>query len=112
LTEPQIKLVRRAVIVMTAVLIAGVALLIGRVIYLAQRGGTQAASAGMMTAPNQPVLPEVRLTLPAGSEIRQLSLSGTRLVVGHTQPSGGEAILVLDLASGAVVSRVIVERVK
>ncbi len=113
LTDAQIAFLRRAVIVMTALLVAGVVLLIGRVIYLARGTGGQAANAGLVNAAvPQTLLPEARLTLPAGAEIKQMSLAGSRLAVSHTQPGGGEMITILDLATGTVVSRVTVERSK
>jgi hypothetical protein len=114
LSDSQIAMLRRAVIIMTTLLVAGVMLLIGRVIYLARGPTTQAASAASM---NAPLLADVRLALPAGAEIRQMSLAGSRLAVHHSQAAGGqagggEAITVLDLATGAVVSRISVERGK
>jgi Family of unknown function (DUF6476) len=112
LSDAQINLVRRAVIVMTALLIAGVALLIGRVVYLAQRGSGQPSAAAMASTPQAALLPEVRLALPAGAEIKQVSLSGSRLAVTHSQPGANDGVIVLDLATGAVVSRVVLERTK
>jgi Family of unknown function (DUF6476) len=109
LSDSQIALLRRAVIIMTTLLVAGVLLLIGRIIYLARGPTTQAASAASM---NAPLLADVRLALPAGAEIRHMSLAGSRLAVHHGQAGGGEAITVLDLATGAIVSRVSVERGK
>jgi Family of unknown function (DUF6476) len=113
LTDAQIAFLRRAVIVMTTLLVAGVVLLIGRVIYLARGTGGQAASAGLVNPAVQlPLLPDVRLALPAGAEIKQMSLAGSRLAISHVQPGGGETITLLDLATGAVVSRVTIERSK
>ncbi len=113
LTDAQIAFLRRAVIVMTTLLVAGVILLIGRVVYLARGTGTQAASSSLVnTSPPLSLLPEVRLALPAGAEIKQMSLAGSRLAISYMQPSGGETITILDLATGAVVSRVTIERMK
>jgi hypothetical protein len=113
LSNAQIALLRRAVIIMTTLLVAGVLLLIGRIIYLARGPTTQAASAASMNAATAPgLLANVRLPLPAGAEIRQVSLAGSRLAVHHSQTGGGETITILDLATGAVVSRVAVERGK
>jgi hypothetical protein len=109
LSDSQIALLRRAVIFMTTLLVAGVLLLIGRIIYLARGPSTQAASAASI---NAPLLADVRLVLPAGAEIRHMSLAGNRLAVHHSQAGGGEAITILDLATGAVVSRVGLDRGK
>jgi hypothetical protein len=92
---------------MSALMLVGVVALIGRVIYLVRGGGTQAVSAVAAAAP---ILPMVRLALPAGAEIRHVSLSGTRVAVGTAQPGAPDAITILDLATGAVVSRVMVDR--
>jgi Family of unknown function (DUF6476) len=109
LSDAQIALLRRAVIVMTALLVAGVVLLIGRIIYLARGPAAQAASAASM---NTPLQTDVRLALPAGAVIRHISLAGSRLAVHHAQAGGGEAITILDLATGAVASRVAIEHSK
>lgn len=112
LTNEQIRWLRRAVMVMTAFLLAGIALVIGRIIYLARLPATQAAS-GLPGAGLQPaLLPEVRLALPAGADIKSVSATGSRLVVLHTAPGGGEIITILDLATGQTLSRVLVERGK
>ncbi len=111
LTDAQIVMLRRAVIVMTALLVAGVVLLIGRIIYLARGPSMQAASAitaNTVLAPT--LLPEVRLALPQGAEIRHLSLAGSRLAINHAQPGGSESITILDLATGVVIARVMLTR--
>lgn len=51
---------------------------------------------------------DVRLALPAGSTVRASSLSGSRLVVVHDGP-GGAGIIVLDLTTGQVASRIAIE---
>jgi hypothetical protein len=43
--------------------------------------------------------------LPPGALVRQTSISGDRLAVQYEAPSGA-GIVVLDLASGQIVSRV------
>jgi hypothetical protein len=112
LSDAQIALLRRAVVIMTALLAAGVLLLIGRIIYLARAPATQAASAANVNAAQPALLAQVRLALPAGAEIRHTSLAGSRLAVHHGQPGGAETITILDLATGTVISRVSVERGK
>ena len=105
----QIRWLKRAIVIMTALLVAGIVVLAGRVIYLARAGGTQAANGASGVYAQPVLLPEARLALPAGAEIRSMTLSGSRLAVEHTG-AGSSAITVLDLATGQVVSRVTVTR--
>ncbi len=106
LSDDQIRWLRRAVVGMTAVLVAGVALLIGRVIYLARPAGTQAGSAVSSMA----LQPDVRLALPVGAVIKTVSADGSRLFISHAAPGRDDEITVLDLTSGKIVSRVTIER--
>ena len=55
-----------------------------------------------------PLAADVKLSLPQGSTVKSATLSGTRLVVQHDGPSG-TGIIILDLVSGQVVSRVSIE---
>jgi hypothetical protein len=98
LSPDQERWLRIAVITMGVLLVAGIATVIGRVIYLASGSGGQAASAGNLAA-------TARLALPAGADVRSLSLSGQRLAI-HYVAGGVPAIAILDLTTGQVVSRV------
>lgn len=94
---------------MTAVLIAGLILLIGRVIYLARGSATQAVSAN--TA--QPaLLPEIRAALPAGAVVKAITATGSRVVILHAAPGQQDEMSVLDLATGQIISRVRIDTVK
>lgn len=108
LTDDQIRWLRRSVVTMTALLVAGVVLLIGRVIYLARPTGTQAASATVQAA----LLPEVRLTLPARAVVKSMTVNGSRVFVAHAQPGGDDEITVVELATGKVISHMAIERGK
>jgi hypothetical protein len=110
LTDDQVRWLRRAVMIMTVALIAGVVLLIGRVIYLARPAATQGAMLGAGSVGQVPLLPEMHIALPVGADIKTLTLSGSRLVVLHSTVDGGDRILVLDLSTGQVLSRVSVGR--
>jgi Family of unknown function (DUF6476) len=108
LSDDQIRWLRRAVVAMTALLVAGVAVLIGRVIYLARPTGTQAASATVQAA----LLPEVRLALPARAALKAMTVNGSRVFVTHALPGGDDEITVVDLATGRVISHMAIERGK
>jgi hypothetical protein len=92
------------VVFLGLLILAGLAAVIVKIIYLsstppAQRASSDAAAGGPASAPRN------RLELPAGAEVKSISVNGDRLAV-HYEAPGGAAIAVLDLASGAVVRRV------
>lgn len=93
-------------------LVAGVALLIGRVIYLARQGGTQAASAAATSVEPATLLAQARLVVPTGAEIKSISLSGAHLAVQHQGPGVELGIVVLDLSTGQIISRISIDRGK
>jgi hypothetical protein len=82
---------------------AGLAAIAGRVIYLASGSATQPAA--LVSA----MRPEQRLGLPAGAQVRAVSLSGDRLAV-HYEAGGAEGIAVLDLQTGVTLTTVAIER--
>jgi hypothetical protein len=91
------------VIVLGLLMFAGLAAIAGRVIYLASGSATQPG------APVPAMRPELKLGLPAGAQVRAVSLSGDRLAV-HYEAGGAEGIAVLDLQTGATVTTVGIER--
>ncbi len=106
LSDQQIARLKTAVIVMTAALVIGVITLIGRIIFLASNRGETAPTA----SPAAPALmPEAALALPSGHDVKSVAMSGNRLLVHHVGPTG-DGIIILDLATGAMISRVTVRR--
>jgi len=86
------------VIALGVLLVAGLATVIGRVIYLA------------LAPPAQPVVSSAvssnqTLQLPHGSEVRSISLSGNQMAVHYEMPEGS-GIAVLDLATGREATHV------
>ena len=75
-------------------LVAGLATVVGRIIYLASVAPAQPESAG-----GGALSPALSLALPAGAVVRSMSLSGDRLAV-HYEAAGAEGIAVLDLRTG------------
>ncbi len=99
LSDPQVRALRIAVIVMGVMIVMGLVAVIGRIIYLMARPTAQApVASGTLT-------PEVSAALPAGAQIRTVSLHGDRLAVQYDS-AAGSGILVVDLASGRTLSRV------
>ena len=84
-------------------IVAGITAVILRIIYLSstspvQRETASEESGAATTAGN-------RLDLPPGAVVKSVSASGDRLAVHYDAP-GGAGIVVLDLATGAVLRRV------
>lgn len=91
------------VIALAVLIFAGLATIVGRVIYLASAPGTQPA------APSPAIRPEQSLLLPAGAQVRSISLSGNRLAV-HYEAGGADGIAVLDLQTGRTITSVVLQR--
>jgi hypothetical protein len=94
----------KIVVVALGVLIfAGLATAVGRIIYLASAKPAQPASSPVASAP------AASLQLPAGAQVKSISLSGDRLAV-HYEASGAEGVAVIDLATGQPVASVGITR--
>lgn len=104
---PALRIMKWVVIVLGIALVLGFFTVIGRMVYLTSRtdASREAKSPAAPASTNDPML--ATLALPAGHEVRTLSLDGNRLAV-HSAPASGGAgsIAVIDLASGAVQSRI------
>lgn len=99
LGDRHVRMLRIAVIAMGVVLVLGFVAVIARIVYLVNRGGETAPAVSL------PIREAARLALPAGASVRNLSLAGQRLAVHYESP-GGSGIVILDLQTGKVVSRV------
>ena len=99
LSDPQVRALRIAVIVMGVLLVMGLVAVIGRIIYLMAR------PAGQISVSAGPVAPEISTALPAGAHVRSISVQGDRLAI-HYETAAGSGISVVDLASGRTLSRV------
>jgi Family of unknown function (DUF6476) len=99
------RLLKLVVAGLAIVLFAGLALVVGRVIYLASASepqGTQPAP------PSLAIRPEQILELPAGAQVRSVAMSGNRLAV-HYEVGGATGIAVFDLQTGRKVTNIAVE---
>ena len=83
LSATQTRWVKIAIGIMTALLAIGIPVLIGRVIYLA-RYGTNPSVTSAQPATEPSLAATSRLALPAGAQIKTLTLSGARLAVHHS----------------------------
>ena len=86
------------VVALGVLLLAGLATVIGRIIYLASAPPAQPVASSTVGSSQT-------LQLPPGSEVRSISLSGDRIAVYYEMPEGS-GIAVLDLATGRKTSHV------
>ncbi len=91
------RILKFVVIALAVVLIAGLAAVAWRVIYLASPSPTQPA------APTLAIRPAQSLKLPAGAQVRSISLSGNRVAV-HYETGTGAGIAIFDLQTGQMVT--------
>jgi len=97
--NPRLQSVLKFVVIALGIfLLAGLATVIGRIIYLASAPSAQPVASSMVSS-NQ------TLQLPPGSEVRSVSLSGNQMAVHYEMPEGS-GIAVLDLATGRKATHV------
>jgi hypothetical protein len=98
LSRGQVRALKIAIVVMGVLIVAGLIVLIARVIYLASYPSRQAV-------PLPVIAPTIQLMLPAGAAVRNIALSGDRVAL-HYEAPGAPGIAVIDLTSGRLLSRV------
>ena len=117
LPEQRLQRILKFIIVTLAILVfAGLLAAVARVIYLASApvtqplaaGATPAPTSGTTPAPTPAIRPEQSLALPAGAQVRSVSLSGNRLAV-HYDVGTAAGIAVLDLQTGRTITNVVIE---
>lgn len=99
LTDPQVRALRVAVIVMGVLIVMGLLAVIGRIVYLMAR------PSGQPVAVSGRLAPEVSASLPAGAHVKTVTLLGDRVAI-HYESAAGSGIVVIDLASGRTMSRI------
>jgi hypothetical protein len=110
-SDLRLQRILKLVVAGLAILIfAGLAAVVGRVIYLASPSSTQpsVSSSQPAASPTLAIRPGQSLQLPAGAQVRSISISGNRLAV-HYEAAGATGIAVLDLQTGQMVTDVAVE---
>ncbi len=86
------------VVALGVLLVAGLATVIGRIIYLASAPPAQPVASSTVGSSQT-------LQLPPGSEVRSISLSGDQIAVYYEMPEGS-GIAILDLATGRKATHV------
>jgi hypothetical protein len=90
---------------MGIMIVAGLAVVVGRIIYLASAASKQATVA-RSAAPAPVVRPgSTQVGLPPGAVVRNMALHGDRLAI-HYEAASGAGIVLVDTVTGSVVSRV------
>lgn len=105
-TPAQLRALKIAIVVMSIILVLGFGAIIARLYYLATQPASSAPAVASRIS-GAPLAPEISLALPAGAQVRTMSLTagGDRLAV-HFEAPTGPGIVILDLPSGKVASRV------
>lgn len=103
-TSRQLRLLKIAVIVMGITLVGGFFLVVGTIIYQAFMLGESDARPAASNKSGT-LVPEAALSLSRGESVSHIALDGSRMAVHLTGPRGSE-IRVIDLTTGATVSRI------
>jgi len=104
-TERQVLILKRVVIAMGVLLVAGFVLVISVIVYQASNPVDSAVQNRAVQAPVTALSPQGSLRVPKGMTISHMALDDNRLAIHLTGTAGGE-ILIIDLGTGAVVSTI------
>ena len=99
-TPRQVRALKIAVIVMGILLVGGFAFVLAAIVYQASKGGQESRAPAAVLGGA-----EAELAIPKDATITSMSLDGGRLAL-HLNSAAGPEIVVLDLASGKVISRI------
>ena len=100
LSPAGVKALKFAVVGMGVLILVGLAVVVGRIIYLAS---TPKAARHI---PASQIVASSKLSLPAGAVAKQVTLNGNRLSVLYEAPAQ-TGIKILDLRSGKQISHII-----
>ena len=101
-TPRQVKALKIAVIVMGLLLVGGFALVLGAIVYQASRLGQDTPAASNPAVSDQGA---TQVTVPQGANVTAMDLDGERLAL-HLNGSNGPEVIVIDLDSGKVLTRI------
>jgi hypothetical protein len=98
-----VKVLKIAVVVMAIMIVLGVALVIGRIIYLASTTKPDNAE----TAIIQELKPRQTVSLPAGSRLDQASVDGDRLLLRYDR-DGITELSIYDLRRSRIITTIVI----
>lgn len=106
-TPAQMRALKIAIVVMSIILVLGFTAILARLFYLAKQPAQPSPVVASSRGPAAALMPDIDLALPQRAQVRSVSLTSTgdRMAV-HFDAPAGPGIIVLDLASGKVASRV------
>jgi len=108
-TPRQVRILKIAVVVMGVLLVGGFLLIIGTIAFQASQMGVEKAAAPVTSetarSPAEGAREAFDVSIPEGAEIAGMAVDGNRLVLRLTTREGGQ-IMVVDLSTGAVLSRI------
>jgi hypothetical protein len=97
----QVRVLKVAVIVMGILLVVGFALVVAGIFYQASKLGKDKQAAPEPAAEGT----QAELAVPSGATVSSLALDGDRLAL-HLESSAGPEVLVIDVTTGKVISRI------
>jgi hypothetical protein len=109
-TPRQVRMLKIAVVVMGVLLVAGFLLIIATIAFQASQMGVEDEVAPAAEQASRPAGDRARpesfdVTIPEGAEVTDMAVDGNRLML-HLKTAEGGDVLVIDLESGKVVSRI------
>ena len=102
LSPAGVKALKFAVVAMGVLIVIGLIVVVGRVIYLAS------ASRAAKPQPTTSIVERAKLILPRATAAKSIAVNGDRLTV-HYSGSDRAGIVIMDLRSGRVLSRITLE---
>lgn len=91
--------------VLGLMILAGLATVVGRIIYLASHGAKPGAATAAKAQPAAGTALDIPLELPKGARVVSVSISGSRLAVHH-ESAWGTGIAIVDTDTGQRIANV------
>lgn len=98
LSQPHVKLLKFAVIAMGVMIVVGLAVVVGRIIYLATGSSTPAPTTASAPATGG------QISLPPGARVKQMTMTNERLAL-HYEGKDTSGLIIVDLRTGQQISR-------
>lgn len=100
-----VRALKIAIAAMGVMIALGLIAVLGRIFVLAAGPSGPGVAATSANGRRAAITPALRAELPAGASVRTMALGGDRLALHYDAPSGG-GVLIVDVATGAVISRI------
>ena len=102
LSQTHVKALKFAVIAMGVLIFVGLAVVVGRIIYLASGSSTSEPLAASAVAADGQV------SLPMGARVKQMTMTNDRLVL-HYESNANAGLVILDLKTARQISHIEIE---